>query len=114
MKQETAIQMREWFISELKDLTKKVMDQEEKRQAKVKEKVLKKLGDYRTYSDLQDAYGCGVITERQFDRLADLIEKSEPYPDELYEAKIALLTELYREQKEFLEKDRKWEAQHEQ
>ena len=95
--------LRIWFIAQLKMLTEKVMQEEQKRQDKIRRQMLNRLGDYQTYNDLQDAYGCGVITEKQFDRLADILEKSNPEPSELYTAKIELLTELYQEQKKLLD-----------
>lgn len=103
------IEMRRWWIQELKTLTARVMREEEKRQERERKKAEKRLGEYRTYNDLQDAYGCGVITERQFDRLAALLEKSKPTESDLYRAKIDLLNELYQEQKEILEKAERFE-----
>ena len=104
------LQLREWWMAEIRAITARVMKEEEKRQDRERKKYEKKLGDYRTYSDIQDAYGCGVITERQFDRLADLLEKSRPEESELYKAKMDLLSELYQEQKKILEDRERWEA----
>ena len=96
-------------MEELKAITVKVMKQEEKRQDREREKNLKKLGDYRNYNDIQEAYGIGLITERQFDHLADILEKSQPEPDDLYQAKMDLLAELYSEQKRILEEHQRHE-----
>lgn len=92
----------EWWIGELRNLTEKVQKEEEKRQARERTKAEKLLGDYKTYADAQDAYGCGVITEKQFDRIVDLLERASPMEDDLYRAKIDLLQDLYREQKAIL------------
>jgi hypothetical protein len=53
------------------------------------------MGDYKTFADIQDAYGMGMISEKKRDRLYDLLEQSKPEPDRLYESKLALLAELY-------------------
>ena len=102
----TNLKMRTWWVGQLKEITEKEMKLEEKRQEKQKARNLKKLGDYKTYNDIQEAYGVGVITEKQFDRLADLLEKSQPEPDELYRAKMELLKKMYQEQKQLLEEIR--------
>lgn len=98
--EEARIQMRAWWIAKILQIIVEVKEQEQKRQDKVRKQYLKKLGDYKTYNDLQDAYGCGVITEKQYDRLADILEKSDPNPDIVYLEKINLLEEIYREQKQ--------------
>ena len=98
--EEARIQMRAWWITKILQIIVEVKEQEQKRQDKVRKQNLKKLGDYKTYNDLQDAYGCGVITEKQFDRFADILEKSDPNPDIVYLEKINLLEEIYREQKQ--------------
>lgn len=102
MKEDVRKKMREWWIGELRSLTEKVQKEEEKRQNRERTKAEKLLGEYRTYADAQDAYGCGVITERQFDRIVDLLEKANPMEDDLYRAKMELLQEIYREQKALL------------
>ena len=106
------IQMRKWWIAELQAITARVVAEEEKRQARERTKYEKRLGEYRTYADAQDAYGCGVITERQFDRSVDMLEKSQPVESDLYRAKMELLTEMYQEQKKILEDAERWEATH--
>ena len=100
MTDERNMQLRAWWMAQIKKITEQVMAEEEKRQEKVKRQNLKKLGDYKTYNDIQEAYGVGVITEKQFDRLADLLEKSNPEPDWFYQARIDLLQDLYQEQKQ--------------
>lgn len=111
-RKDVEVQVWEWWLAELKNITKRVLAEEEKREARARASAEKKLGEYRSYSDLQDAYGCGVITERQFDRLADLLEKSKPEPSDLYLAKIDLLQELYSEQKRVLEDRKRFYAVH--
>jgi hypothetical protein len=103
------IELWKWWLAELKAITARVQREEEKRQARERTKAEKLLGEYRTYADAQDAYGCGVITERQFDRIVDLLERSQPVESDLYRAKIDLLTEIYQEQKKFLEDAERWE-----
>ena len=112
MKRDINIQLREWWIAELKAITQKVMNAEAKRQTREREKWEKKLGDYQTFADAQDAYGCGVLTEKQYNRILEMQEKAKPKDDELYRAKLDLLQELYKTQKEFLEKDMRWEETH--
>ena len=110
--QDINAQLRRWWIGEIKDLTARVTAEEEKRQNRERKKAEKLLGEYRTYADAQDAYGCGVITERQFDRIVNLLEQSQPVESDLYRAKIELLTELYQEQKKILDDWERWEAVH--
>ena len=104
--------MREWWLKEIKAITAKVMREEDKRQARQKEKAAKALGEYQSYRDIQDAYGCGVISEREFDRLTELLERTQPEESKLYRAKIELLQELYDEQKKILDDWEKWEQVH--
>lgn len=99
MKTETNLAMRAWWMGQIQRLIEEVTAQEQKRQDKVRRQNLKKLGDYKTYNDIQEAYGVGVITEKQFDRLVDILENSNPEPDDLYRAKLDLLQEIYQEQK---------------
>ena len=104
MKTETELALRRWWIAELQAITKKVIAEEEKRQARLIRKKEKQMGEYAgwTYNDFHDAYGCGSITEKQFDKFTDILEGMKPEPDDLYREKIALLEELYQEQKEIL------------
>ena len=88
------IALQEWWIGEIKALTQKVISSEEKRQAKMSASAEKQLGEYRTYNDIQEAYGVGVISERKRDRLMDLLEKAHPEEDRLYKMKIDLLQEV--------------------
>ena len=97
------VALQTWWLGEVQALTQKVMAQEEARQRKAKSKAEKQLGDYRTYNDVQDAYGCGVISARKRDHLFDLLEQSNVEPDALYERKLELLSELYQTAKRALE-----------
>jgi hypothetical protein len=96
MKCQDVMMLQSWWMARLMELTEKVKQEEEKRQAKVRRGVERQLGEYKTFADVQDAYGCGVISEKKRDRLYDLLEKQNVEPDWLYEAKINLLTELYQ------------------
>ena len=96
MKHIDVMQLQSWWMAQLRDLTDKVNREEEKRQAKVRRGVERQLGEYKTFADVQDAYGCGVISEKKRDRLYDLLEKQNVEPDSFYEQKIQLLTELYQ------------------
>ena len=97
------VDLQTWWMGELKLLTQKVMSEEERRQKKAKDKALKSMGEYRTYADIQDAYGCGVISEKKHDQLLDLLEKTSPDPDKLYGMKIELLSEFYNLAKQIVE-----------
>ena len=96
MKATDVMQLKSWWMARLKELTDKVNKEEEKRQEKVRRGVDRQLGEYRTFNDVQDAYGCGVISEKKRDRLYDLLERQNVEPDRMYEEKIALLSELYQ------------------
>ena len=111
MREDKNIQLRRWWIGEIQNLTKKVVDAEEKRQASIRKRAEKLMGEYEgwTYNDVQEAYGVGSITERQFRRLTDLLEQTDPVPDELYRMKLDLLSELYQEQKKILDTDERFE-----
>lgn len=92
------IQLQRWWMEQLRVITRKVMENESKRQEKEKKKAAKMIGDLEIEKreDIDDLYGYGVITEKQRERLIDAFEKSQE-PDEMYEAKIELLQEAYTE-----------------
>ena len=102
------ISLQTWWMGELKRITQKVMDEETRRQTRAREKAEKQLGEYRTYADVQDAYGCGVISTKKRDRLYDLLDQVKPVNDDLYEMKIEMLSEMYQTAKRIVE-DRKHE-----
>ncbi len=108
------IELRRWWVDELSEITRRVIAEEERRQARERKRAEKLMGEYEgwTYNDLQEAYGCGAITEKKYDRLVRLLENSQPVESDLYRAKVALLAELYQEQKEILDKAEQWEAIH--
>jgi len=97
------VALQKWWMNELQALTKKVMDQEARRQAKAVEKADRLMGEYKTFADIQDAYGCGVISSRKRDRLYDLLEQRNVEPDRLYGFKLDLLSELYQTAKQTME-----------
>lgn len=97
------VALQTWWMGEVKALTKKVMEQEAKRQEKSRSKSERLLGEYRTFADVQDAYGCGVISAKKRDRLYDLLEQVNPEPDALYQMKLDLLAELYQIAKQAVE-----------
>ena len=89
------IALQEWWIGEVKALTQKVITAEERRKAKLATAAAKMMGeDFRTYNDIQDAYGMGIISERKRDRLVELLEQREPEPDRLFKMKLELLQEV--------------------
>lgn len=94
------IALQSWWMGQLSAITEKVMADEEKRQKRARASSEKKMGEYRTFNDIQDAYGCGVISEKKRDKLYDLLENMNPEPDRLYEEKLALLSELYQTAKD--------------
>ena len=96
MKYTDMMALQSWWMAKLRDMIEKVKKEEEKRQERAKRGVEKQLGEYKTFADVQDAYGCGVISEKKRDRLYDLLEKQNIEPDRMYEAKMNLLTELYQ------------------
>ncbi|WP_367932168.1 hypothetical protein [Enterocloster citroniae] len=63
-----------------------------------KEKQRKKakvewMNDYKTYEDVQDAYGMGMITQAEYDAVRDALDRGEAYV-ELETPKSAALKEL--------------------
>ena len=103
------IELQKWWMSELKAISKKVLDQEERRQTKAREKTEKLLGEYDSFAAVQDAYGCGVISSRKRDRLYDLLEQRDMAvsPDRIYQMKVDMLTELYQMAKQIVEDNTK-------
>ena len=91
------IELQKWWLGELSQITRKLMDQEEKRQNKSNAKRDKALEDFRKRDDILDAYGFGCITEKQKDRLMDLWDEREKQsiPDQVYQDRIGLITEFY-------------------
>ena len=96
MKANKQIELQNWWLSVLRRVTQNVMEEEEKRQERIKKTNLKKMGEYRTEADIMDAYGCGVITAAKKDKLLDLLEELDRAAenDELYTMKLELLSEF--------------------
>ena len=103
------VELQTWWMGELKAITQKVLDQEDRRQTRARERAEKLMGEYQTYADIQDAYGMGVISEKKHDKLLDLLEDRNcaSRPGKLYQDKIALLTEFYQMAKQIVEDNTK-------
>ena len=97
------VALQTWWMKEVQAITKKVIEQEERRQANAQKKADRLMGEYRTYSDIQDAYGCGVISARKRDRLYDLLEQRDSDHDGLYNAKLEMLGEMFQIAKQAVE-----------
>ena len=69
------IALQEWWLCELKRITEKVIEKEERRQASVKAKNFKDLDGYRGVGDILDAYGMGCITSRKKDHLLNMLHE---------------------------------------
>ena len=98
------IELQKWWLGELAKITRKLMDQEEKRQSKSNTKRDKALEDYRNKNEILDAYGMGCITEKQMDRLMDMWDEREQQtaPDKAYQDRITLVSEFYEMAKEII------------
>ena len=101
------IDLQKWWLGELSQITRKLMEQEEKRQNKSNAKREKALEDFRKREDILDAYGFGCITEKQKDRLMDLWDEREKQsePDKLYQDRIGLVSEFYELAKEIIRRN---------
>ena len=91
------IQLQRWWQEQIRELTRKVMAQEEKKQARKQAESAAALFDYQSRDDILDAYGMGMITEKKRDKLLDLWDNANSGSDEMYHAKIDLLQEFYTE-----------------
>ena len=97
MSDKEKIKLQKWWMEQLRDLTRKVMREEEKRQAKATAKASAMLSEYSSRNDIIEAYGYGIITEKQMDKVLDMWDKANEGNSEMYEGKIALLQEAYEE-----------------
>ena len=97
------ISLQKWWMEQIREVTRKVMAQEEKRKARELKKGAAVLGDLEIESmeDIDELYGYGVISARKRDRLIELLEKAHA-PDEMYDAKIKLLQDEYAESQRIL------------
>jgi len=104
MTREEEIRLREWWLEQLKGITGKLIAEEERRAERERLKAQKVLGEYRTESDIQDAYAYGVITAAKRDKLMDLLEKGtfNAEEDRDYRLRMDFLQEDWQNQKEIL------------
>ena len=104
MNNEQKVKLHKWWLDIIRDITDKVVAQEEKRQERSRKKNAAMFGDLEINrrEDIDDLYGYGVISESKRDKLVDLWEKGEQ-TDDLYEAKLNLLQEEYAEAKRILQ-----------
>ena len=65
---------------------KKTADRQKAEKQAKREKML----TYGSYDDALDAYGWGIITQEEFDEIADFFEKSQEYVDEPTAEEIAV------------------------
>lgn len=90
------IDLQKWWKKEISKITQKLIDEEDRRQERTKKKNEQLLGEYQTETDVMEAYGYGMISEKKKDRLLDLIQEGQAAePGRMYKAKIELLTEAY-------------------
>jgi hypothetical protein len=92
------VKLQRWWMEQLREITRKTMQAEDKRQQKAREKATKELADLsiERREDIDDLYGYGVITDRKREKLIELFDGMVNH-DELYQAKIDLLQEFYSE-----------------
>ncbi len=104
MTRDQEIELRKWWMGQLRAISKKLMDAEARREEAERAKAQKTLGEYQTESDIQDAYAYGVITEAKRDKLMDLLEKKDgaQAEDEMYRLKLDFLMEDFQHQKELI------------
>ena len=95
------IELHQWMLGEINVLTDKTLRLEQRRQERVRARNAQILEEYPTYEDAHEAYGCGAITERQFEKIQEILEDAQG-GNELFEAKLDLLQDLYQEQKAIL------------
>ena len=96
------IQLQRWWMEKLREMTRKVMKEEEGRQEKIRKKFTAFLSDYSSRDEIIEAYGFGTITEWKRDKLLDMWDSSSQGASELYDAKIALLQDAYEEAQRIL------------
>lgn len=106
MTREEEIRLRTWWMGQLRAITNKLIDAENRREERERVKTQKALGEYQTAADIQDAYAYGVITEAKRDKLMDLLDKGtfNATEDKDYRLRMDFLQEDYQNQKEILEK----------
>lgn len=97
------IDLQKWWMNELKLLTQKVMNAEDKRQAKVRNKKADILADadVERKEDIDDLYAYGVITAKKREKLLNIFEEIET-PGRLYREKLDMLQDMYQIAKEII------------
>ena len=92
------IKLQRWWMEQLREITRKTMQAEDKRQQKARAKAVKELANFsiERREDIDDLYGYGVITDRKREKLIELFDGMVNH-DELYQAKIDLLQDAYAE-----------------
>ncbi len=105
MTRDQEIMLRKWWMEQLRGITKRLMEAEERRVETDRVKAQKQLGDYQTENDIQEAYAYGQITDAKREKLLDLLEKKDgaAAESEMYRLKLDFLQEDYQHQKELLE-----------
>ena len=104
-KNKETIQLQTWWLGELKKITQRIMNEEDRRADKAKAKNEDKLADYNSRDEIREAYGYGFITEKQMDKLLDLWDEREngAQPNSLYQRKITMLSEFYQDAKRIIQ-----------
>ena len=92
------IKLQRWWMEQLRAITRKTMQAEDKRQQKARAKAVKELANFsiERREDIDDLYGYGVITDRKREKLIELFDGMVNH-DELYQAKMDLLQDAYAE-----------------
>lgn len=98
MTEKQEIKLQRWWMEQIREITRKVMADEERRVARSKAKAAKELADFciERRKDIDDLYGYGTITEKKRDKLIDLFDQVET-AGELYQEKLDLLQDCYTE-----------------
>jgi hypothetical protein len=92
------VKLQRWWMEQLREITRKTMEAEDKRQVKARAAAVAVLGSLaiERREDIDELYGYGEITEKKRDKLYDIFDQAEDH-DELYQAKIDLLQDAYAE-----------------
>ena len=77
----TEIRARKMIIKKLETAINALQKTADRQKAE-KEAERAKLLEYKTYTEAQDAYGWGLITEEEFDRIVEFLESSQKVVDE--------------------------------
>lgn len=85
----TEIKARKIIIKKLETAISALQKTADRQKAE-KEAERAKLLEYKTYTEAQDAYGWGLITEEEFDRIVEFLESSQKVVDEPTAEEIAV------------------------